>query len=510
MDVLFISPGNSSGIYQGLSVNCSSIEPPIWSLLLSESCRCAGFSVGIIDVNAEKLSCLDVYKRIIHCNPRLLCFVVYGQNVNAGTVSMSGAVELANFIKKNNISTPIAFLGSYVQALPYKTIQEELSIDFIFLNEGITSLKEILSHPVINESILENISGIGFRKNGVPFLTAPQQNNKQEKLDLKFPGYAWDLLPYRNNPLDSYRSPLWHANYNENKRTPYATIYTSLGCPFSCPFCMINIINRDDNNFIGIASDYKGIRYWSKDFVIKQIDKLASMNVYTIRIADEMFLLNPSHFIPICEELSKKKYSNNLLMWAYSRIDTVPKDIGIIKLLRKSGLRWLCLGIESGRYDIRNSGQKGKFTNDDIKRVINMLHAEGIEIIANYLFGLPGEDISSMQETLDFSLELCTSAWNGYTVMPLPGSKLYREMLENGYKPPNDYLDYSFHSYTTNPIPTEHLSSDEILRFRDEAFIKYHSSPKFLERIRRLFGQQEMDNILKINQIKLKRKILGD
>ena len=28
--------------------------------------------------------------------PRLLCFVVYGQNVNAGTTNMVGAVQLAN------------------------------------------------------------------------------------------------------------------------------------------------------------------------------------------------------------------------------------------------------------------------------------------------------------------------------------------------------------------------------------------------------------------------------
>jgi hypothetical protein len=33
-------------------------------------------------------------------NPRLVCFVVYGQNVNAGTVSMSGAVYLSEYLKE--------------------------------------------------------------------------------------------------------------------------------------------------------------------------------------------------------------------------------------------------------------------------------------------------------------------------------------------------------------------------------------------------------------------------
>ena len=34
----------------------------------------------------------------------------------------------------------------------------------------------------------------------------------------------------------------------EDIRTPYAAIYTSLGCIYGCEFCMINIVNRTDNS----------------------------------------------------------------------------------------------------------------------------------------------------------------------------------------------------------------------------------------------------------------------
>ena len=33
-----------------------------------------------------------------------------------------------------------------------------------------------------------------------------------------------ELLPYKNKPLDLYRSPMWHAEYDENKRSPHAAI----------------------------------------------------------------------------------------------------------------------------------------------------------------------------------------------------------------------------------------------------------------------------------------------
>ncbi len=51
----------------------------------------------------------------------------------------------------------------------------------------------------------------------------------QNKMDIDLPGYAWDLLPYKEKPLDLYRAPMWHADYIEENRTPYAALYTSLG-----------------------------------------------------------------------------------------------------------------------------------------------------------------------------------------------------------------------------------------------------------------------------------------
>ena len=81
------------------------------------------------------------------------------------------------------------------------------------------------------------------------------------------PGYAWDLLPYKKKPLDLYRSPLWHAEYKQGLRSPYAAIQTSIGCMFKCEFCMINLINKNDDKKSSISSDYNVMRHWSPEFV---------------------------------------------------------------------------------------------------------------------------------------------------------------------------------------------------------------------------------------------------
>ena len=116
-------------------------------------------------------------------------------------------------------------------------------------------------------------------------------------------------------------------------------------------------------------------------------------------------------------------------MWAYSRVDTIRRP-GLLQLVRDAGIKWLCLGIESADKNVRLEVSKGKFEDVDITKVIEQVHDAGIEVMANYIVGLPGDTHESMQKTLDFSLELCTSGWNTYAAMALPGIQLYKNAVE--------------------------------------------------------------------------------
>ena len=218
-DVVFIIPNNSAGVYQELSGRYSAIETPTWALLLAESCRAKGFKVKIIDCLAENLTDKEALVRLQDLNPRLISFVVYGQNVNAGTTNMSGATRLSKYLKQNNIQQLISFFGSHVQALPKETLQNEDSIDFVFLNEGVYSLWNILNLDRIIFENLKTINGIAFKQNNKIIFTKPEKVVPTERMDLDLPGYAWDLLPYKEKPFDLYRSPMWHAEYLENQRS---------------------------------------------------------------------------------------------------------------------------------------------------------------------------------------------------------------------------------------------------------------------------------------------------
>ncbi len=57
-------------------------------------------------------------------------------------------------------------------------------------------------------------------------------------------------------------------------------------------------------------------------------------------------------------------------------------------------------------------------------------------------------------------------------------------------------------------MPTDFLTPAEVLEFRDNAFITYHSNPEFLARIESKFGKIAVDNIQDMLKISLKRKII--
>ena len=508
LDCLFLVTKSSKKTYQKLSHTYSAIEPPTWALLLAESTRSVGFKVDILDANAENLSVEEILKRIKDNSPKLICLVVYGQNVNAGTTNMSGAIHTSEYLKKF-ISTPISIIGSHVQALPIETLKKEKSIDFVFTNEGVYSLRNLLNLIDFSSNNLAKIKGIAFRNQNKIIINAPEKIVPNEKMDIDLPGYAWDFLPFKKKPLDLYRAPMWHAEYDFEKRTPYASLQTSLGCQFGCNFCMINILNRNDNDEIGVASNYSKMRFWSTNFIIKEFDKLIKMGVRTIRIVDEMFLLNPKYYIPLCEQLAERNKDDSFRIWSYSRIDTVKRP-EILKLVRRAGIKWLALGIESGERSVRLEVDKGKFEDVDVRKVIQKVHEADINVMANYIFGLPGDTKETVKKTFDLSLELCTAGWNTYGAMALPGSYLYKKALEEGNQLPDTYEGFSFHSYETLPLPTEKLSAKEIITLRDEAFNQYHNHKPFLNLIEKKFGKEAVKNIVEMTKITLKRKIKGD
>ena len=483
LDLLLINPGSRMQVYQTLGTELAAVEPPVWAGMMASFARGRGCAVAIVDAEAEKLTPAQVAERVEEASPRLVAIVVYGHQPSASTQNMPAAGRTASAIKDRLPDQPVILVGGHVASLPERTLREERA-DFVATGEGLHTLVELVEALASSSPRLDQVRGLGYRTDdgGVRF-NAPAP--LLTKLDEEMPGLAWDLLP-----MDRYRAHNWHC-FGHLEREPYGAIYTSLGCPYHCTFCCIQAPFRSGEKTSAAGKPVNSYRMWSVNAVLAQIDTLVTRyGVRNVKIADEMFVLNPRHVETICDAIIERGYDLNI--WAYARVDTV-RD-GMLDKLRRAGFRWLAFGIESADEAVRDDVDKG-FDQSEIFDTIERVRQAGIHVIGNYIFGLPEDTQESMQKTLQLALDLNCEFANFYSTMAYPGSPLYAMAVERDWPLPKSWSGYSQHSVDSSPLPTHHVTAADVLRFRDAAFDRYFSDRAYLARVENLFGTATVEHI---------------
>jgi radical SAM superfamily enzyme YgiQ (UPF0313 family) len=177
----------------------------------------------------------------------------------------------------------------------------------------------------------------------------------------------------------------------------------------------------------------------------------------------------------------------------------------MIDKMKRAGIHWLAFGVESASERVRAQADKG-YSQELIYSTIERVRGAGINVIANYIFGLPEDDVDTMRETLDAAIDLNTEFANFYCAMAYPGSPLYRFAVAENWRLPDSWGGYSQHSVETLPLPTKRLTSGEVLRFRDEAFHEYYENPRYLDMITQRFGVETADHVRAMTGRRLERK----
>jgi len=495
LDVVLVNPGGRTQVYQGLWSTLAAIEPPVWAGLMATFLRHQGYRVEMIDTNAESLPPEKTAERIAALSPKLTVVVVYGHQPSASTQNMPAAGAVCTAIKQLVPTMPVALVGGHVAALPERTLREE-EADFVCDGEGLYTLLELVQALKSSSTPdLRRVRGLWYREDGRILSTSPAP--LVQDLDRDIPGMPWDLLP-----MQKYRAHNWHCFGDLDRRQPYVALYTTLGCPYHCSFCCIQAPFKSGERVLGYKAQVNSYRFWSPQSIIAQIDTLVTRyGVRNIKIADEMFVLNPRHVHGLCDLIIERGYDLNI--WAYARVDTVREDM--VDKLKRAGVNWLAFGIEAASEHVRDEAQKG-FGQDDIFRTLQRVREAGIRVIGNYIFGLPEDTLESMQATLDLAVELNCEFANFYCAMAYPGSKLYAQALKEGWPLPQTWSGYSQHSTDTLPLPTKALSSAEVLQFRDRAFDFYISHPRYLAMIEQTFGPATVAHLKETASYKLVRK----
>lgn len=495
LDLVLINPSSRTHVYQSLGKRLTAVENPVWAGLMATFCRTRGLSVEMIDAEAEELTAAQVAERVQYLNPALAVVVVYGHQPSASTQIMTATGQVCTALKQRTPEQAILLVGGHVAALPERTLREE-DADFVAAGEGLHTMVQLvgaLRSPVPDFSAVPGL----YYRDGKAIRSTPDMP-LIGNLDEEMSGVSWDLLP-----MERYRAHNWHC-LGGLPRQPYAALYTTLGCPYHCSFCCIQAPFKSGEQAGGIKETTNSYRYWNPDTVLRQIDVLVTKyGVRNLKIADEMFVLNRKHVLGICDRIIARGYDLNI--WAYTRVDTI-KD-GMLDRLKAAGVNWLAFGIEAGADRVRDNVDKS-FDQAEVYEVLRRVREAGINVIGNYIFGLPEDDLQTMQATLDLALDLRCEFANFYSAMAYPGSPLYARALRQGIPLPEKWTGYSQHSRDCLPMPTRYLPAHEVLRFRDQAFLKYYTDHQYLEMIQKRFGFPTIAEIKRMTSHSLERDLI--
>lgn len=72
-------------------------------------------------------------------------------------------------------------------------------------------------------------------------------------------------------------------------------------------------------------------------------------------------------------------------------------DEALLAKMRRAGVRWLAIGIESANVEVRDDVDRG-YKPEKLLRTLAMVRDQGIHVLGNYIFGLPEDDHDSMHE----------------------------------------------------------------------------------------------------------------
>lgn len=441
MKVLFIQPPNESVFM------CT---PMLGVGYLISFLRDNGFECDYIDAVKTKDSISDIVFSCKEKKPDLIAISIM-------TMFYNNAKELINKLKILNI--PIVIGGAHVSALPVYSF-EDLNVDYAIYGEGeypLLGLMELLKSNNISDENLLKINGLVFRENSGLI----RKNSPSELISdldsLSMP--AWDLMDPRTYPFAPHGSVA--------KRFPIASILSSRGCPFNCDYCAVNVMWRGKYRMRSIKNVVDEIEFLVKKYGVKEI-----------HFEDDNLTVSKSRIIELCDEIVNRKLG---IVWACPngvRIDTL--DLEILKKMKASGCYSLSFGIESGSQKILDGVNK-RLDLRIVKHIVDLTTRVGIETRAFFILGLPGETLETINETVEFALELNLEVAGFFILTPLPGTKVFSDWLNRtGFSLADLDWDRLNKSSGKDPISVCDLSSDELSLQYKKAFRRFYLRPKIM------------------------------
>ena len=403
-----------------------------------------------------------------------------------------------------------AKIADYSLGGDYRRDLQTFKPDYIIVNVATPTFKTDIESMTIAKEICPNIITIAkgaaffthaldvmYFSRDIDFILYGEPENTLRELLLGIAPYRILGLYYRCGirvkfsgarpfiqDLDDLPFPARHLINNNFYKRPdtgevQAVIKVSRGCPFHCFFCLATPVSGAE------------IRTRSPENIVEEIKEC--INKYNIRnfiFWADIFNYDKKWVSDLCNLI----IANNLnITWsANTRADTIDEEI--TQLMYRAGCRLVSIGAESGSQHILNNIGKN-ITLDDIRLAVKILKKYNMKIYTYFIIGLPWETEYTVEDTIDFAIELDSDFTSFYTAAPLPGTKFYNYAVDNNLINSNtSFKD----AYFVPTIRSHELTKEQIFKLHKQAVRKFYLRPSYIfKTLLKIKSKNELKNYIK-------------
>lgn len=271
-----------------------------------------------------------------------------------------------------------------------------------------------------------------------------------------------------NTDLDSIPFPARDLMKNElytrpDTGEPMATIQTSRGCPSRCIYCLSPKISG------------KNVRFRSPENVFEELlECYEKYNISNFFFKADTFTINKEWVLKLCDLIKGSKLNGKIHYTANSRVKPLSKEV--LQAMKDTGCFNIAFGFETGSEETMYKIKKGVSVEDNYK-AMKMCKEVGIPVFGFFMIGFPWEDKKHLEDTKKLIFDLNCDFIEVHIALPYYGSEFYDLCkLEEVLSENVIGVDY-FHSSTKG---TKYLTSDELLKFRNNLLLKYHCRPSYI------------------------------
>ena len=388
-----------------------------------------GDDVYIFDADVEDISLGDFVKEY---KPHLV-------GITANTPQVKQAWRHAAEIK-NTWDVPVVLGGPHVSVVSEELDYESLNnppVDMVVRGEGEDAWIEISEkvedflkhHPVFStKDLMDPAKGVFEGVMGISYKTSDGElhRNGERPAIVDLDSLPWPA--YHLFKMEKYTNLQPATDAVDGSKS--FSILTSRGCPYRCTFCSQSIMP---------------VKWRSRtpENVVAEWEHLVrDLGAQEIGVLDDSANIRKKRLFQIAELLIEKEL--NHVPWIFvNGIRANLVDYDLMHTLKEAGLKRTAFGVETGNPELLKTIDK-RVDHDTIRRAFKVTKEVGIETIAFMIIGLPGDTRETMQDTINFAIELDPLIANFSMMTPYPGTAVWEQVKRNGRLLLQDWEDYVF------------------------------------------------------------------